>query len=66
MKIYAGMVAPEKHGVKTSRWATIEGDTITVTNIAIHTARVHDLKLQGYEIMDLDTEIMRRIVQGIL
>lgn len=64
--IYAGMLSPEKMGVSGSRWATIEQDTVTITNMRIHTARIGDLKLQGYTIVHLDTDKIRFMVKGML
>jgi hypothetical protein len=65
-QILAAMVAPEKMGVAGSRWATIEGDTFVITNLQIHISRVADLKLQGYEIQYIDTEIAVNLIRNSL
>lgn len=65
-KILAGMVSPEKPDVMDSQWATIDGDTIVITHRTLHVSRVHDLKLQGYEVVDIDTEIVRNFIKRTL
>jgi len=64
--ILAAMVAPEKMGVAGSRWATIEGDTIVITGRQIHISRVADLKLQGFKIEYIDTEIAINLIRNSL
>jgi hypothetical protein len=50
MKILAGMIAPEKMGVASSKWMTLEDDKLTISSHKLQIARVEELRLQGYEI----------------
>jgi hypothetical protein len=62
-KILAGMLSPEKRGVSGSRWVTIEEDTVTISNRDIYIARINDLKLQGYEIVQSESEVLKIMVR---
>jgi hypothetical protein len=65
MKIYAGIVSPEKMGVMGSRWMIVENDTITVTNMRVHQICIADFKARGYEIVYVDNETVKQMVRNL-
>lgn len=65
MKIYAGMVSPEKHGVSGTRWMIIEGDLLVVSNLQFYSARIAELKRQGNDIIYVENDTAKQMVKNL-
>lgn len=54
--VLVGLVAPEKPGVRSSRWFVVDGETMTITNLINLNEILGKLKADGKEIGYLTPE----------
>ena len=65
-KVYTGMLSPERMGASGSRWLVVEDDTITITNLRKYPILIEELKARGCEIILLDNEQARKLVERMI